>query len=404
MYGNIIISSLVNNFEISSWQYIYLSIWKSVLDTEKHSYIKASTFFAKLGIPYYDLLKYYFLIYGIYNNIAFINYYILYYFKIDERVTVNTFFPFVCLVCFTQLDSFIHILLSVCGIHSNVAYKYDQIATFVKAINPTAFSDGKVAKWFNDQYILYILYFFILYCLFYIIRLHKDLIPFSHLFEMIKTTILYTTIEEVRNKVIFKFIGKDEYEIIVARKVFFDEILSHPNLQLPKETCLHQFVRVVIDSAPPPFHTEYRNVDETHNINQTFDNVLLQIRTRYGYSRRHTSCVRSRSKLLSSSMKKSFCNQSNDLRRNSNASCGNINNLIQNNNNNALATNPSNNTGDDFDKGINRINKDIQKQRRMSSQSQLDFKVPLARQSIRSMRRISVQHPLSARSCVVIKQ
>lgn len=41
-------------------------MWKSVLDTEKHSYMTASTFFAKLGIPYYDLLKYYFLIYGIF--------------------------------------------------------------------------------------------------------------------------------------------------------------------------------------------------------------------------------------------------------------------------------------------------------------------------------------------------
>lgn len=60
-----------------------------------------------------------------------------------------------CLVCFTQLDSFIHILLSVCGIHSNVAYTYDQISTFVKAINPLAFSDEKIATWLNEQYYIY---------------------------------------------------------------------------------------------------------------------------------------------------------------------------------------------------------------------------------------------------------
>lgn len=212
---------------------------------------------------------------------------------------------------------------------------------------------------------------------------------------MIKTSILYSTIEEVRNKVIFKFIGKDEYELILSRKVFYDEIKTRANTQLPPETCLHKFMRVVLEGGPPPYHTEYRNINENQNVNQTFDNVLLQIRTRYGYSRRHTSCVRSRSKLLSSSYSKSLL--PGELRRNSNVSATNMNN-----NANSSTTN-LNTTEGNFDEGINKINKDIQMQRKMSTASQLEFKMPMTGLS-RSMKRKSVNHPLSARSYVVIKQ
>lgn len=193
-------------------------------------------------------------------------------------MTVDIFFAFLCLFTFGKNEYIVRVLLSVCGIHSNRTLTYDQAITFCKCINENAFLDAKLFKWLADR--------------------QQSGITVDDMSRIVfEHDILITPFNNLQDALIMNFIGKTNFQRIVQRINYYDTVLNitpdNPILFIsqPKEACCNKLIREVITREPPPYYTDYR-VNHTDS-KKSLKIVMSQLRTRYGYSRRlQASCAR----------------------------------------------------------------------------------------------------------------
>lgn len=88
----------------------------------------------------------------------------------------------------------------------------------------------------------------------------------------------------------------------MLRKQYFNQARKRKDkdTNIPKESCLCRFTRLVITKQPPPYYSDYRDVETNTSILRS--SIVYYTRCKYGYSLRlkssFTSCDKSSSSLL----------------------------------------------------------------------------------------------------------
>lgn len=272
---------IVNNYEISVIHKCYLNLWKK---NRTISYIDATIIFNYFDLDFTDIFKKYFLIF-------------------QNKVSIHNFVVFVCIFIFGDTDDILRILLSVCGVHSNVAISYFHCLNLIKSIHPNALTDEELSKWISNQQT-------------------TDIISIHDFTNAIKSSVIIDYLDKIKDHLIEKVLGSSNYETICKRSYYYNnnsknntENNSDNNTninELFNENCFTKFIRILCHK-PPPLFTEYHTLSSTfsttnnilyssrsnnsvipnnsnnNNNNSNYESVIALIRGRYGYSRRHTS-------------------------------------------------------------------------------------------------------------------
>lgn len=233
----------MNNYEISKWQHEYLGIWAN---NPEYPYITADKLFKSLDVEYSEIYQKYF---SLYNGC----------------VNMNFFLVFLCLFSFGRLGNQVRVLLSVCGIHSNVGLSQTQASTFITCLSRNAM---------NDQYIIKSLS----RCE------NSDQIPLNYFIDVVSTCpILVKQFSDLQAGLIKRFIGYNNYQSILQRMIYFASIRRNGFIIKAPESCF-AFVSRAFNGKPPPYHTDYPFIDLEKPT--TLDNIVLMLRNLYGYSKR----------------------------------------------------------------------------------------------------------------------
>lgn len=233
----------MNNYEISKWQYEYLGIWAN---NPEYAYINADKLFKAIDVEYYEIYQKFF---SLYNG----------------GVNLNFFLVFLCLFAFGRLGNQIRVLLSVCGIHSNVGLSQTQATYFLSQLNKNATS---------DQYIIKSL----ARCE------NSDQIPLTYFIDVVSTCpILVKQFSDLQAGLIKRFIGYGNYQIVLQRMIYFASIRRSGFIIKAPESCF-AFVSRIFSGRPPPFQTDYPPLDLEKPT--TMDNIVIMLRNLYGYSKR----------------------------------------------------------------------------------------------------------------------
>lgn len=75
----------------------------------------------------------------------------------------------------------------------------------------------------------------------------------------------------------------------MLRKQYFDETWKRKDeqIKIPKESCLNRFTRLIITKQPPPYYSDYRDIETNTSI--LMSSILYYTRCKYGYSLRLNS-------------------------------------------------------------------------------------------------------------------
>lgn len=265
---------IVNNYEISIIHKCYLNLWKK---NRTISYIDATIIFNYFDLDFTDIFKKYFLIF-------------------QNKVSIHNFVVFVCIFIFGDTDDILRILLSVCGVHSNIAISYFHCLNLIKSIHPNALTDEELSKWISNQQT-------------------TDIISIHDFKNAIKSSIIIDYLNKIKDHLIEKVLGSSNYETICKRSYYYNNNNTENNSEnntnidiLFNENCFSKFVRIICHK-PPPLFTEYHTISNTlyssrsnnsinpinnnlnnnANNNSNYESIIALIRGRYGYSRRHTS-------------------------------------------------------------------------------------------------------------------
>lgn len=152
-------AAIVNNYEISEWQYKFLSIWAECTDYPYITYTKLCVY---LGVSEIDIVKFYFDIYGIYNILLLLS---------DQHVNYNSFLSFICIFAFFPFEPLFQsilsvlflALLSICSINSHYMIQKDQIITFLRCLGVESSQLDSILEWYNKT-VVYIILLYI-YCI-----------------------------------------------------------------------------------------------------------------------------------------------------------------------------------------------------------------------------------------------
>lgn len=290
-------------------------------------YIDAKVLFKYLKINYTEIFQKYFQIF-------------------ENRVSIHNFVVFVCIFIFGDADDILRILLSVCGVHSNVAISYFHCLNIVKSIYPNALTDDKLSKWMSHLQT-------------------SEIISVHEFIKAIKSSIIMDILDTIKNNLVEIVIGKSNYEAICNRSYYYNIVIfgnenysngndstsdnnsSSNNGNKNKnrntnnrftlytyESCFSKLVRILFTHKPPPLFTEYNynsvignetqvipmigsdlvangsDYSSNGNNGNQYEPVVALIRARYGYSRRHTSSTNKKSL-----RRKTLCSSRNSSRR-----------------------------------------------------------------------------------------
>lgn len=165
------------------------------------------------------------------------------------------------------------VLFTVTGVKSNLFLTEQQIITYLQKLG--VYDDYKdcVSKWLTGVY-----------------RDSNNSISINS-FSRLLTSYpgLSYPIFFVRNFIIEKVVGYNEWNTIIRRRNYFHRIAVDPSVAIPKESCLSHLKRTFITHHPPPFHCDYKPLEfnKIENFNSLlYKSGINEIRKRYGYSSR----------------------------------------------------------------------------------------------------------------------
>lgn len=109
--------------------------------------------------------------------------------------------------------------------------------------------------------------------------------PISMVVEIIRNnTVLNNVISHIKESLIKNLITYPDYYGIVHRQAYYNQISSGVSVLAPYEPCSNKYYRLVLTNKPSPYHTEYRQVTEEIDIENLTAQIVVEVRTLYGYS------------------------------------------------------------------------------------------------------------------------
>lgn len=176
-------------------------------------------------------------------------------------------------------DSLVRVLLSVCGIQTNYAVTFNQSVSFIRSLNGESHHDDSIKEWFSKQYIFIFIYIY---------SEKEDRIPINELVLLFSTSsVLLKPFKEIKDALIKNFINEKVYNMIGQRRLYYNTYNPNYSMLFPPEKCFDKFMREYVYKKPPPYYTEYRRLGEEEN--KSLDSLIIQVKIRYGYSRRMIS-------------------------------------------------------------------------------------------------------------------
>lgn len=116
----------------------------------------------------------------------------------------------------------------------------------------------------------------------------EDRIPINEVVLLFSTsTALLKPFKEIKNALIKNFITEKVYNMIGQRRLYYNTYNPNFSNLFPPEKCFQKFMREYVYKNPPPYYTEYRRLGEEEN--KSLDSLIIQVKIRYGYSRRMIS-------------------------------------------------------------------------------------------------------------------
>lgn len=298
---------IVNNYEISEWQFKYLTIWSS---RSEYPFITTDMLFNYLGIQRLDIVDLYFSVY-------------------EHRISASNFISLICTFTFFTLEQILQVLLSICGIHSNCYINQEQIYTFLSALNVEVISLKLTEKWLSTigetrhskkpkrislkSFLKFLLDNpTVINTLFYFKACLIDRIITDHTYKIITQRKNYynsfTENDENKNNNNNNNNQNNESKMRINMHRSNSRIRntysnSNNNLNYkrkhiasppPSEPYCQKIFRIIFTNEPDPFYSEYIPISYVNsNNNNSYDTIIYLLRCKYGYSKRLTGVANS---------------------------------------------------------------------------------------------------------------
>lgn len=256
-------------------------------------------------------------------------------------MTINEFLQFVILISFVSIEELLPCFYSISGIYSKLSVTSDQIHIFLRNLNSLDGFGSKMREFIKNT-----------------TKTVEGRIPIKEFSNFLICNIgIFNSIKLCKESVIENIITKYEYKIIEKRNSYYNSKYNGVDdgtiPEIPKESCINKFYRILILKEPSPFHFDYNfvmNYERVKDINnnnakEKDKNIILleqyihRIMIRYHKNLRNGSCCRS-SKLSNRSLLR---NSSSRLHRSSGIlSNNNNNNNLKSSKNLKISTTPFN--------------------------------------------------------------
>lgn len=186
---------------------------------------------------------------------------------IDGTISPDYFLSIIGIFVFGTLEQQVRVLLSACGIHSNVCLSRQQTLQFLISINPKIIKDSLISDYIDE----YLTSDQVSVC---------DICTIGRVYPMI-----FHQFVLLKTALIDNFIGRSCY-ISVQNRVYHyrllgkDVIIGYDDVSLSSRIC------TAITCCQPPYYTDYPG------DNSSMDVVAIKIRNLFGYSRRKVISIR----------------------------------------------------------------------------------------------------------------
>lgn len=159
------------------------------------------------------------------------------------------------------------VLLSICGIHSNISLSVQQVCFFFRCINSSTIADETILSNLSSS------------CT-------ANGISTKDLINVIQSSFnLSDEFIALQSALLRYFLRDNDYVIILQRILCYNHIYDNGSYLLPsKEPCLTKYYRILCSNKPHPYLTEYRTFDTDYH--QLITVLIHELRIRYGYSSR----------------------------------------------------------------------------------------------------------------------
>lgn len=241
---------LVNNYELSQWEYYFIKIWSNNSDVP---YITSKELLRDLNV----------------DNPIFISFFepysIIKYF-LEGQVDVTSFIEFICIFGFFPYKPILPILLSISGVQSNRIINDSQVLNFFHMLSIGPDLMTCVFTWLKE-----------------VKRDQPDRIDMNVFYTFIDDNqMLLGILGILQDKIIKKIVTKEIHDIIIRKIMFYSNNIDINTFEVPKESCCEYLKRVLFTDLPNPYYCDYRMIMNS----STKDQWIIQYRQRYGYSSR----------------------------------------------------------------------------------------------------------------------
>lgn len=196
--------------------------------------------------------------------------YFVYYMLIkllEGNISFDFFMVLIGLFVFGTLEQQVKILLSACGIHSNVTLSRPQAINFLKQLNSELLKTPDLEELLAEFE-------------------STDTVYLPNILNFIrKAPIINVQFIVVKTSLINKFIGRHTFELIEDRIQYY-HLLGANNIPISNsnspESCCDVLTRILL-RTPPPYYTDYPQKEDTV---YSMDSFVRTVRNLYGYSKR----------------------------------------------------------------------------------------------------------------------
>lgn len=256
--------------DINDIQRDYLEIWKENTTT---NYISLESFNKHLHLESYPVLEQYFSFCRIYiNNIVII----------ECKISMDHFIEFIFFYIYFDFVMVFQVLLSCCGIFTNLAITEEQVYDFLQKCKVT--KDIYLKDWVNS-----------------LPRDKERRVPIAGFFEEFHTTSkIIKPLRKIKEAIINRMITHPMY-LSTLQRMYFYSSLTRKNevaVSFPPESCCDHTSRVLFTNRPNPYHSDYEPFKSEEKVEKA-TRIVSTMRYRYGYSARPLRATQS--------LKKSRC-------------------------------------------------------------------------------------------------